>query len=191
MSKPEPTMNDYTDIVCGPDTEEWINIGDNHGAEKDPFSYATSVTVEMIRKRPDIRQSLLEPLKDILLPWEDEDEDEPDDYLDQQLVNAINLDPFIQTTVFECLNGIGDITEQEGNEMYFPSIFQMDSVEEIMKQEQRGGFQEDNEGIPAKYVHLSPQHQDMIYTHPETRKFLSNLPIESITEEFVEQLCRP
>lgn len=157
---------------------------------RDQFADATRITVEMLNKRPDIKRSLHEPLKDqnLLLPWEGEDE-EPDNWIENQLCNAINSDPFLQTTVFECLNGMGDIVDAEGDEMYFPSIFHMDTVEEIEAQNARGGFREDHDGIPARYVHLSSEHQDMIYSNPEARKFLSQMPPAAITEEFVEQLC--
>lgn len=158
---------------------------------EDPFDDATKITIDMLRKRPDIRKAILEALNEMLVPWEDDDEDEPDDYIDQQLVNAMNLDPFIQTSVFECLNGIGDVAEDEGDEMFFQSIFNYDSVEEIMTHMKHGGgLREDYEGVPAKYVHLSEHHQNMIYANPEARKFLSKMTPELITEEFVEQLCK-
>jgi hypothetical protein len=154
----------------------------------DPFDRSTRVTADMLRKRPDILNALLEPLKDMLLPWENEEEDEPDDWIINQIINALNLDPFIQTTVFECLNGMADIGDLEGEEMYFPSIFSMDTVTEIEQQQNRGGFREDHDGVPAKYTHLSSKHQDMIFSNPEARKFLA--PLSNITDEFVEQLCQ-
>lgn len=179
-------MIDYTEMLnTDPDA---FPQPDNNNEITDSFDGSTRVTIEMLRKRPDILKALQEPLKDILLPWEDE-EDEPDDWISKQIINAINLDPFIQTMVFECLNGMADIQDLEGEEMYFPSIFGMDTVIEIEQQQTRGGFREDHDGIPAKYTHLSPKHQDMIYTNPEARKFLAMMPVSSITEDFVEQLC--
>lgn len=158
----------------------------------DPFAGATTVTANMLKKRPDICKALMEPLKDMIIPWEDEELEEPDDFMEQQVANAVNLDPFIQTTVFECLNGLGDVTEHEGDEMYFPSILEerFNTVKEITKQHSLGGFREDHDSVPAKYAHLSPKYQDMIYTHPDARKILSTLPTEAITEDFVDQLCQ-
>jgi hypothetical protein len=182
-------MMDYTDMLqSDPDQFPYDNKLTN---VEDPFDDATKITIEMLRKRPDIRKAILEVLNDMLVPWEDDEEDEPDDFIDQQLVSAMNLDPFIQTSVFECLNGLGDVTEDEGEEMFFQSIFNYDSVEEITTHMKHGGgFREDYEGVPAKYVHLSDHHQNMIYTNPEARKFLSKMESELITEEFVEQLCK-
>lgn len=190
MDTPPPKMNDYTDILLSKDSSMLglLPEPDDDQTIIDPFDGSTKITVEMLRKRPDILKALQEPLHDVILPWEG-DEEEPDDWVSQQIINAINLDPFIQTTVFECLTGMADIQDLEGDEMYFPSIFNMDTVSEIEQQQRRGGFREDYEGVPAKYVHLSHRHQEMIYTNPIARKFLSNIPASSITEEFVEQLC--
>lgn len=183
-------MMDYTEMLQS-DPELFPDDIKLTEPEGDPFDDATKITIDMLRKRPDIRKAILDALNEMLVPWEDDDEDEPDDYIDQQLVNAMNLDPFIQTSVFECLNGIGDVTEDEGDEMFFQSIFNYDSAEEIMiHMKHGGGLREDYEGVPAKYVHLSEHHQNMIYTNPEARKFLSKMTPELITEEFVEQLCK-
>lgn len=182
-----PTMSIIDIETLNADTYE------NHETEpvNDPFAGATMVTASMLCKRPDICKALMEPLKDMIIPWEDEEVEEPHDFLEQQLANAVNLDPFIQTMVFECLNGLGDVTEQEGDEMYFPSILEdrFTTVSEITKQATLGGFREDHDPVPAKYAHLSTRHQNMIYTHPDARKVLSLLPTEAITEAFVEQLC--
>jgi hypothetical protein len=180
-------MMDYTSTIN--DDPSAFPVPSNVQDLDDPFAEATKITMDMLRKRPDIKKALLAPLKEMLVPWEDKDREEPDDWIDSQIANAMNLDPFIQTTVFECLNGMGDIAELEGDEMYFPSIFTMDTVGEIEKQTALGGFREDHAGTPAKYVHLSQKHQTMIYVNPETRKFLSTMPAENITEAFVEQLC--
>jgi len=182
-------MMDYTKMLQS-DPEQFPTdiILDN---VEDPYSDATKITIEMIRKRPDIRKAIMEALHDMLVPWEDDEEDEPDDFIDQQLVNAMNLDPFIQTTVFECLNGIGDVTEDEGEEMFLQSIFNYDSVDDIiLHMNHGGGLREDHEGVPARYIHLSDYHQNMIYTNPVARKFLSKMDPTLITGEFVEQLCK-
>ena len=181
-------MFDYTDQVMANNEEFPIAPADNEIT--DPFEEATRITADMLRKRPDILKAIEEPLSDMIIPWENEEEDEPDDWIINQLVTAINLEPFIQTTIFECLNGLGDVTEMEGEEMYFPSVFSMDNADEIEHQAKMGGFSEDHEGVPAKYIHLSQRHQDMIYTHPQARKFLSSMNVDNITEEFVEQLCK-
>lgn len=185
-----PKMLDYTDSLMGQqDPDMFPEIGDTESIS-DPFANATTVTSDMIRKRPDIKKVLLEPLKDMIIPWpEDEEEPEPDDYIDKQLANAVNLDPHIQTSIFEAINGLGDVIDDEGDEMYFPSIFNMDVVEDIIKQAERGGFREDYDMVPAKYTHLSEKHQNMIYCNPEARKVLAKMSADDITEQFVEQMC--
>jgi hypothetical protein len=184
-------MIDYTDmLIAGGGVDGTFPLPPEDTEITDPFEGSTRITLNMLKKRPDILKALEEPLADMIIPWEDEEEEEPEDWITNQLVNAVNLEPFIQTTIFECLNGMGDVSELEGDEMYFPSVFSMESATELERQTELGGFSEDHEGVPAKYVHLSQKHQDMIYTHPEARIFLSSMPMDSITEEFVEQLCK-
>lgn len=181
-------MHDYTDIINEFDKELLVRETDND-EEQDQFSNVTHITLEMLRKKPNIKNAMYEPLKHLFIEWEGDEEDKPEDFEEQQLLNIINLDPFIQTTVFECLNGIGDVTEQEGTEMYLPSIFDSDLFQELQLYEQLGGFREDHEGIPAKYFNLSNNNLDKIYKHPEARKILATLPNSSITDNFVEHLC--
>ena len=181
------TMIDYTD-------ELMVNSQDFGELPKDmvehsPFEHVTKITLDMLKRRPDITAALTEGLKDLLIPWENEDEEQPDDFVEKQIVTAINLDPFIGTTVFECLTGMSDLISEEGDEMYMPSIFDTDNLKELRSIMSNGGFREDVESIPAKYSHLSSRHQDMIYTNPNVRKVVSKLPATAITETLVERLC--
>ena len=187
MSSPEMHMVDYT--------EELMKNSDDFGqlpndmSEHSPFENVTKITLEMLKRRPDITKALMEGLKDLLIPWDNEDEKEPEDFVEKQIVTAINLDPFIGTTVFECLTGMSDVASDEGDEMYLPSIFDTDNIRELKEAMDLVGFREDNEPLPAKYYHLSNKHKDIIYTNPNVRKVVSKLPASAITETLVERLC--
>lgn len=183
----KPVMIDYTEELLTNSTI--FQEGFTQDMHRDQFDKSTCVTIDMLRKRPDIVEALMEPLKDVMIPWEDESLEEPDDYLINQLIIAVNLDPFIQTTVFECLMGITDVSEAEGDIMYRPSIFDTDDFNELQTYIGKGGFREDHEPVPAKYDHLSEEHQDMIYINPKARKMLSGMPPSEITDELVNMLC--
>lgn len=153
--------------------------------ESDPSGTDPLVTVEMLRKRPDISEAIREPLEDMLIPWMNDEVKEPNDYINKQLVSLINLDPFIRATVMECLIEYADCTDREGEEMYRPSIFDTDVLSELAGHE----FRENHSIGPAKYDHLDVKYQNMIYNNPEARKIISRMSQETITPELVTQLC--
>jgi hypothetical protein len=185
--EPGMQMLDYTDELMS----NSVCFGElsHNMVEHSPFENVTKITLDMLRRRPDITKALTEGMKDLLIEWSNEDEEEPEDFNEKQIVTAINLDPFIGTTVFECLMGMSDLVSEEGDEMYLPSIFDTDNFSEIKETMDNGGFREDKDPIPAKYCHLSSKYQDMIYTNPNVRKIVSNLPATAITETLVESLC--
>jgi len=158
---------------------------------------STQITVEMLRRNPQARDALIQALNSsddgssVIVPWS-EDSEPPENYIDDQIVAAVNdpnVDPFMQTTIFECLTGISDIMEDEGESTFRPSIFDSNDSDVLFEQLENGGFREAYDSVPAKYDHLSEEHLNMIYSNLDARTILSKLPKEEITEEFVEQLC--
>jgi hypothetical protein len=176
-------MNDYTVDVLAGRCETYNTCTD------DSVLPETSITIDMLRKRPDIRSAICGPLEEFIIPWTNEEQEEPDDYIDNQLIALLKLHPFIETTIMECLLELTDCIDAEGEEMYRPSLFDVDNIDDIHKHTIHGGFREDRDHIPAKYDHLSSGYLDLIYSHPETRTILSKLPSEAITPELIDQLC--
>jgi hypothetical protein len=177
-------MDDYTDAVLAGECEVPKDLLIEEVEEPE-----ICINVEMLRKRPDIRQAIYEPLKDSIVPWDTSNGDEPDEYIDEQLIVLLKLDSFVQSTIMELLLEMADCQDAEGECMYRPSIFDTDSKDEIIAHIANGGFREDKEPVPAIYDHLEPKYQNMVYAHPDARKILSTLPVEAITPELIQQLC--
>jgi len=157
----------------------------------EPDTAAPAITASMLNSRPDIRDVLVQELDEYLVKWADlnsvlpddegdEDGDEPEigrTFTDEQLLNAINSDPYVQGTVFECLNRIADLTDQEGASQYFPSIFDTDDAS-VLRDYLATGIREDQiiEDLPAKYAHLDSETINLIYSHPQCRQVLAKMP---------------
>lgn len=177
-------LEDYTQAILN---GEYM-IPDVDGNLEDDLNGDINITASLLRRRPDIRQAVLEVLADLIIPWEGDDE-EPIDFIDNQILIALKMDPFVEATIMECLLEMTDCRDAEGEEVYYPSIFDTDNVDEIHEQLEIGGYREDKQPIPAKYSHLDEEYIEMIYTHPVARKILSTMPSEAITKEIVKQLC--
>jgi hypothetical protein len=180
-------LEDYTQSILDgdfpdPPTGIQSEIGMEQGL--DPLE----LTVTILKRRPDIRKAVLEVLEDLIIPWEG-DEEEPDDFIDNQLLIAIKLDPMVHATITECVLELGDCCDEEGEEMYYPSIFDTDDAQEIFRQIEAGGYREDKQHVPAKYAHLDDKDIELIFTHPDARKILSKMPKEAITKDLVKRLC--
>lgn len=175
-------MEDYTDYLLSgqcvaPDNEELEQEADVVGL----------ITLSMLRKRPDIRSAIIDAVGELLPATSTESDPE---VLNEQIIRLIKSDPFVEGTIYECIIGATDMLDDEGEEMYIPSIFATDDAQELISQADDIGFREDYDPIPAKYFHLSPENLDRIYKHPEARKMLSKLPADVITDDFVESLCK-
>jgi hypothetical protein len=181
------SMLDYTQAILDGEFDT-ISVNTNNNEECEIELDPLELTVNILRRRPDIRDVILQTLQEFIVPW-GSDEEEPEDYVDKQLLNAIKLDPFIHATITECLLGLADCRDEEGEEVYYPSIFDTDDAQEICSQLEVGGFREGKDPIPAKYSHLDAETLDLIYTHPDARQVLSRLPAEAITKEIVKRLC--
>lgn len=179
-------MEDLTDILLQ-------NDGSFLALEEVPDVSADTavikVTAQMLHRRPDIKQVLLDQLADFIIEWdnlqsvteeqaseltEEEKQEVVQKFTDEQLINALNSDPFVQGAVVECLTELTDCIDNEGEPNYTPSIFDTDDAG-VLSTYIKYGLREDgdNEFIPAKYADLSEESLDVIYSNPECRKITS------------------
>jgi hypothetical protein len=153
------------------------------------------ITIEMLNRRPEIKEAILEGLKEYLVEYKDAlavtgDDDQAlnplvaEAFTDEQLVNALNSDPYIQGSFYECLNQVSDCQDNEGPAIYYPSILTMDNMAEL---DQVSRFREDQaiEDLPAKYAHLDDASIAKIYSDPELRQVVCGMAAEDITAEFI------
>jgi hypothetical protein len=155
------------------------------------------ITGDMLNAAPEIKEALLNELDEYLIKWRDlhaltgDEEDLPEDpnFTDEQLLNAINCDPFVQSSVYECITGVSDTMENEGVPNYYPSIFDSDNADTLLGYAATG-LREDQlyDDLPAKYAHLDRESLELIYLYPACRKILSKTS-STITAEMVRSLC--
>ena len=149
-----------------------------------------TITINMLNRRPHMKEELMEELKDIFVPWdhvhdpEGDDVPEPDDFQDEQLLNALNCDPQTQATVLEALLELDDCEEAEGEPYYRPSILDTDIINPLEK------YREEVDEVPFKYDHLSDESLDKIYSDPQIRYMLAKMEKEHITDALVMKMVR-
>ena len=158
---------------------------------------APVITLNMLNSRPDIKSVLLDTLDEFLVKWTDvhavtgsDCPKEVETFTDEQILNAVNSDPYVQGTVYECLNDLSDTVSAEGVSNYYPSVFDSDNVQTLAAF-MAAGLRENQtiEDLPAKYAHLDAETIDLIYSHPQCRKILAKAT--GITAEMVRALCGP
>lgn len=179
-------MEDLTDILLQNDGS-FLALEEVPDVSAD--TAAIKVTAQMLHRRPDIKQVLLDQLADFIIEWdnlqsvteeqaseltEEEKQEVVQKFTDEQLINALNSDPFVQGAVVECLTELTDCIDNEGEPNYTPSIFDTDDAG-VLSTYIKYGLREDgdNEFIPAKYADLSEESLDVIYSNPECRKITS------------------
>jgi hypothetical protein len=177
-------MEDLTDFLLKNDGS-YEYVEDLPEVQADP---AMNITVAMLNRRPEIKRVLLDQLSEFIVEWdnlqsatgtdtemtEEEKREKVESFTDEQLVNALNSDPFVQGAVIECLTELSDCIDNEGEPNYTPSIFDTDDVNQL-KEHAAYGLREDgdNEFIPAKYSDLSEECVSLIYGNPDCRKLVS------------------
>lgn len=154
------------------------------------------INVKMLRRRKDIREALVLGLREAFPEQfgastpEDEsapaaDPDEMPDIPDETIVEFINMDPDVKTTMLELLLELTDCVEAEGETTYYPSIHDYDCVEDILELERATGFRESREALPYKYEHLTTETISLIYSNPQILPLISKMKKEQITDAFV------
>jgi hypothetical protein len=153
------------------------------------------ISVKMLRRRKDIREALVLGLREAFperfgaAPEDDAtpaaDPDELPDIPDETIVEFINMDPDVKTTMLEILLELTDCTEAEGETTYYPSIQDYDCVEDILEIERATGFRESREALPFKYEHLTTETISLIYSNPQILPLISKMKKEQITDAFV------
>ena len=184
-------MEDLTDALLEHGEQFAFTDEDNavfHAAE------CPQITIQMLNRNPGIKDEIFESLKDYLIDYADAHsvtgdtvplkKEVVDAFTDEQLVNALNSDPYIQGTIFECLNQVTDCLDNEGPAIYYPSILSMDNLHDL---NQVSFFREDldMEDLPAKYAHLDSTLIEHIYMNPELRQVVSDMDATDITPGFI------
>jgi hypothetical protein len=158
------------------------------------FECGGLITIDMLNRRPEIKAAILEGLEEYLVEYKDALAVTGDSmdcstavaeaFTDEQLINALNSDPYIQASFYECLNHLSDCQDNEGPMIYYPSILTMDNMEEL---DQVSRFREDQaiEDLPAKYAHLDDASIAQIYSNPELRQVVCGMPEKNITPAFI------
>lgn len=139
------------------------------------------VTVKMLAKRKDIREALILGLQEAFPERFEEDEDIPD----ETIVELMNADAEVKSTLLEILLELTDCAEAEGETAYYPSINEFECMEDILEIEQITGFRESREAIPFKYEHLRSETLSLIYSNPHILPIISRMKKEQITDGFV------
>jgi len=179
-------------------TEDLLLYGEQFAYTEDspenPSVECPVITVEMLNRNPSIKAEIFESLKDYLVNYADAhsvtgdtisaEKETLEAFTDQQLVNALNSDPYIQGTIFECLNHVTDCLDAEGPAIYYPSILNMDNLHDLT---QVSCFREDQaiEDLPAKYAHLDQILIERIYANPELRQVVAEMDADDITPAFI------
>jgi hypothetical protein len=139
------------------------------------------ITVKMLSKRRDIREALIQGLHEAFPERFGEDEDIPD----ETIVELMNVDAEVKSTLLEILLELTDCADAEGETAYYPSIQEYECAEDILKIEQVTGFRESREAIPFKYEHLRSETITIIYNNPQILPIISRMKKEQITDDFV------
>jgi hypothetical protein len=139
------------------------------------------VTVKMLAKRKDIREALILGLQEAFPDRFEEDEDIPD----ETIVELMNADAEVKSTLLEILLELTDCAEAEGETAYYPSINEYECMEDILEIERITGFRESREAIPFKYEHLRSETLSLIYSNPHILPIISRMKKEQITDGFV------
>ena len=179
-------------------TEDLLLHGEQFDYTEDPPDNLTvecpSITVEMLNRNPSIKAEIFETLKEYLVNYADAHavtgdtitakKETVEAFTDEQLVNALNSDPYIQGTIFECLNHVTDCLDSEGPAIYYPSILNMDNLQDLT---QVSCFREEQviDDLPAKYAHLDQIFIERIYGCPELRQVVAEMDAGDITPAFI------
>jgi hypothetical protein len=185
-------MEDLTDALLA-HGEQFVYTSDEEDSAGGGIE-CPQITIQMLNRNPVIKDEIFESLKDFLIDYANIhtvtgdkvplNKEVAESFTDEQLVNALNSDPYIQGTIFECLNYVTDCQDNEGPAMYYPSILTMDNIQDLNKV---SCFREDQviEDIPAKYAHLDSTFIEHIYRNPELRQVVSEMDAIDITPEFI------
>lgn len=144
----------------------------------------SEITVQMLKKRRDIRETLKASLKEAFPEKYTEEEDIPD----EEIVAMANMDPEVKATLIEILLELTDCDDYLGETGYYPSISEYKFAEDILNISKVIGFREEKEALPFKFEHLSSEVISLIYSNPHVLPIISRLKKESITEKFVRSL---
>ncbi len=139
------------------------------------------ITVKMLSKRKDIREALILGLQEAFPERFSEDEDIPD----ETIVELMNMDPEVKSSLVEILLDLTDCADAEGETAYYPSINEYECTEDILEIERMTGFRESREAIPFKYEHLRSETLSLIYSNPHILPIISRMKKEQITDSFI------
>jgi hypothetical protein len=89
----------------------------------------SDITIGMLRKRKDIRETIISALKEAF----PEKYDEEEDISDESIIEMVNMDPEVKASLIEILLELTDCQDQEGETSYYPSISEYTCADEIMK----------------------------------------------------------
>lgn len=139
------------------------------------------ITVKMLSKRRDIRDALIQGLHEAFPERFNEEDEIPD----ETIVELMNADQEVKSTLLEILLELTDCAEAEGDTAYYPSITDYDFIDDILRIENVTGFRESREAIPYKYEHLRSDTLTLIYSNPQILPIISRMKKEQITDGFV------
>jgi hypothetical protein len=150
---------------------------------EDPWGIPEAeITVKLLRRRKDIREALDQGLKEAFPDKFSEEDEIPD----ETIVDMMNMDTDVKTTLMELLLELTDCAEAEGETAYYPSITEYNCVEEILRIDRLTGFRESREAIPYKYEHLTTETLSLIYSNPHILPMISKMKKEQITDGLVK-----
>jgi hypothetical protein len=140
------------------------------------------VTLSMLRRRKDIKEALVLGFKEAF----PERFGEEDEISDESILDLVNSDPEVKTSLIEILLELTDCHDQEGETSYYPSITEFSTSEEILMFDKIIGFRESKEVLPYKYEHLSNETISLIYNNPQILPIISKMKKEQITDKFIK-----
>lgn len=164
--------------------------GSSELARPSRYEFNPVVTKAMLDRRPKLKAALAEELQGLSMKWETAVMDgapseEPEGFADEQLLNTINVDPYVQALVIEGLVELDDCAENEGEPTYRPSIFDTNVLDPNVQYRESC-----DDSVASKYEHLSTESIDMIYSDPQVRALVSRMKQGQITDSLIHHLAQ-
>ena len=180
-------MEDCTEAIIASGVPEIYETTETVDEDVLPWGWdltEADITVDMLRRRHDIREALISGLIEAFPDTFEEDADIPDEII----IEMMNIDPEVKTHLIEILLELTDCHDAEGDTSYYPSISEFSSVEDIISINRLIGFRESREAIPYKYEHLTTESISLIYSNPKIFPIISKMKKENITDALIRSV---
>uniref|UniRef100_A0A6C0J591 Uncharacterized protein n=1 Tax=viral metagenome TaxID=1070528 RepID=A0A6C0J591_9ZZZZ len=134
----------------------------------------------ILNSKPKLKQAIISGL--------DPDNKMTGEITDDMILESINMFPKIREDYCNLFYELDLCKEREGECTYYPSILDVDNIDDIKSIQKLSGFREFHQEIPHKYIHLSHKCIELIYGNPHIRKLVSRMKPEHITNNLITSM---